>query len=53
MYSSNEYQNVAKDNIKYLDLLFRVEKNKNFNKISKNFKKSTILEKNFWSMIQI
>ena len=51
MYASNEYQNVAKENIKYLDLLLREEKNKNFNKISKYFKKSTILEKNFWSMI--
>ena len=48
MYSSKEYQQVAKDNIDYLDILFKKNKNKNMNKLEKNFKKSTILEKNFW-----
>ena len=48
MYSSNEYQLIAKDNINYLDILFRNSKNKNLAKLKKNFKKSTILERNFW-----
>ena len=48
MYSSNEYQQIAKDNINYLDILFRNSKNKNLAKLKKNFKKSTILERNFW-----
>ena len=48
MYSSNEYQQIAKDNINYLDILFRNSKNKNLTKLKKNFKKSTILERNFW-----
>ena len=48
MYSSKEYQQVAKDNIDYLDILFKKNKNKNMNKLEKNFKKSTILEKRFW-----
>ena len=48
MYSSKEYQQVAKDNINYLDILFRNKKDKNLTKLKKNFKKSTILEKNFW-----
>ena len=48
MYSSKEYQQVAKDNIDYLDILFKSSKNKNFNKLKSNFKKSTILERNFW-----
>jgi thiaminase/transcriptional activator TenA len=48
MYSSKEYQQVAKDNINYLDILFRNNKNKNLSKLKSNFKKSTILEKNFW-----
>ena len=48
MYSSKEYQQVAKDNIVYLDILFKNNKNKNFNKLKSNFKKSTILERNFW-----
>ena len=48
MYSSKEYQQVAKDNIDYLDILFKKNKNKNFNKLKRNFKKSTILERNFW-----
>ena len=48
MYASKEYQQVAKDNINYLDVLFK--KNSNIDKIKllKNFKKSTILERNFW-----
>ena len=48
MYSSKEYQKVAKENINYLDVLFK--KNKDINKIKliKNFKKSTMLERNFW-----
>jgi len=48
MYSSKEYQQVAKDNIDYLDILFKSNKNKNLNKLKSNFKKSTILESNFW-----
>ena len=48
MYSSKEYQQVAKDNIDYLDILFKNNKDKNLTKIKKNFKKSTILERNFW-----
>ena len=48
MYSSKEYQQVAKDNINYLNILFRNNKNKNLNKLKSNFKKSTILERNFW-----
>jgi thiaminase len=48
MYSLKEYQQVAKDNIDYLDILFKSSKNKNLSKQKINFKKSTILEKNFW-----
>jgi len=48
MYSSKEYQKVAKDNIDYLDILFKNNKNKNITKLKSNFKKSTILERNFW-----
>ena len=48
MYSSKEYQHVAKDNIDYLDILFKNYKNKNLTKLKKNFKKSTVLEKKFW-----
>jgi len=48
MYSSKEYQQVAKDNIHYLDILFKNSKNKNLSKLKGNFKKSTILEINFW-----
>jgi len=48
MYSSKEYQQVAIDNIRYLDILFKNNKDKNENKLRKNFKKSTILERNFW-----
>jgi len=48
MYSSKEYQRVAKDNIDYLDILFKSTKNKNLNKLKSNFKKSTILEEKFW-----
>ena len=48
MYSSKEYQKVAKDNIDYLDILFKSNKNNNLSKLKSNFKKSTILERNFW-----
>ena len=48
MYSSKEYQQVAKDNIDYLDTLFKSYKDKNLTKLKKNFKRSAILEKNFW-----
>ena len=48
MYSSKDYQQVAKDNIDYLDILFKNSKNKNLGKLKSNFKKSTILERNFW-----
>ena len=48
MYSSKEYQQVAKDNIIYLDTLFKNNKGKKLYILKKNFKKSTILERNFW-----
>jgi len=48
MYASKEYQQIAKDNIDYLDILFKNNTNKNLNKLKKNFKKSTTLEKKFW-----
>jgi len=48
MYSSKEYQQVAKDNIDYLDALFKNNKSKNIIELQRNFKKSTILERNFW-----
>ena len=48
MYSSKEYQQVAKDNIDYLDTLLKNNKGKKLNKLKRNFKKSTILERNFW-----
>ena len=48
MYSSKQYQQVAKDNIDYLDILFKSSKNKNLSKLKSHFKKSTILERNFW-----
>ena len=48
MYSSKEYQQVAKDNINYLDILFKNKKDKNLTRLKKNFKKSTTLERNFW-----
>ena len=48
MYSSNEYQKVAKENIKYLDTLFLANKKNDMIKLKKYFKKSTVLERNFW-----
>jgi len=48
MYSSKEYQQIAKDNINYLDILFKSSKNKNLYKLKSNFRKSTVLERNFW-----
>ncbi len=48
MYSSKEYQLVAKDNIDYLDILSKNYRAKNLTKLKNNFKKSTILERNFW-----
>ena len=48
MYSSKEYQQVAKDNINYLDILLKNNKGKKLNILKRNFKKSTILERNFW-----
>jgi len=48
MYSSKEYQQVAKDNINYLDILYMSNKKRNLSKLKSNFKKSTILERNFW-----
>ena len=48
IYSSKEYQQVAKDNINYLDILFKKNNYKNITNLKKNFKKSTILESNFW-----
>ena len=48
MYSSKEYQQLAKNNIIYLDILVKRNKNKSLIRLKKNFKKSTILERNFW-----
>ena len=48
MYASRDYQQVAKDNINYLDHLLKKNQNIDLTKIIKNFKKSTILERNFW-----
>ena len=48
MYASREYQQVAKDNINYLDHLLKKNKNINEAKLLKNFRKSTMLERNFW-----
>ena len=48
MYASRDYQQVAKDNINYLDHLLKKNQNIDKTKIIKNFKKSTILERNFW-----
>ena len=50
-YSSRDYQLVARNNIKYLDYLFKNEKNNNLKKLSKLFNNATILEKRFWDMI--
>ena len=50
MYSSKEYQNVAKDNINYLDYLYKKNKKKNIKSLIKIFKKASDLESNFWQM---
>jgi len=50
MYSSKEYQNVAKDNIVYLDHLYKTNKKKNIKLLSTIFKKATELGANFWQM---
>ncbi len=51
-YASKEYQDVAKENILYLDSLFSKIKNKKnkLKKLKKIFKKATELESDFWSM---
>ena len=51
MYSSKQYQTVAKNNIKYLDTLYKRSKKNNFKKLVEQFKKATLLEINFWNMI--
>ncbi len=48
MYSSSNYQKVAKENIAYLDILLHANKKNKLSKLKKFFKKSTILERNFW-----
>jgi thiaminase/transcriptional activator TenA len=48
MYSSKEYQKVAKENIKHLDTLFLPNNKNDTIKLKKYFKMSTILERNFW-----
>jgi len=50
--ASKEYQDVAKENILYLDSLFSKIKNKKnkLKKLKKIFKKATELESDFWSM---
>ena len=50
MYSSKEYQSVAKDNIEYLDRLYKINKKKNIKPLIKIFKKASKLEANFWQM---
>ena len=48
MYSSKEYQKIAMENITYLDILFKKNKNIELSKLKQKFKKSTVLERNFW-----
>ena len=48
MYASKEYQEVAKDNINYLDKLKSENPSKKISDLKKLFKKSTILERDFW-----
>ena len=48
MYASKEYQEVAEDNINYLDKLKSENPSKKFSDLKKLFKKSTILERDFW-----
>ena len=50
MYSSKEYQSVAKDNIAYLDYLYKINKKKNIKSLITIFKKASELEANFWKM---
>ena len=50
MYSSKEYQTVAKDNIAYLDYLYKLNNKKNIKELTKIFKKASDLESNFWQM---
>ena len=50
MYSSKEYQSVAKDNIAYLDYLYKINKKKNIKSLITIFKKASELEANFWQM---
>jgi len=50
MYASEEYQNISRENILYLDKLFtKVQKN-SYNSLIKIFKKASKLEANFWEM---
>ena len=50
MYSSKEYQSVARDNIVYLDYLYKINKKKNIKSLITIFKKASKLEANFWQM---
>ena len=50
MYSSKEYQNVAKNNIAYLDYLYKINKKKNITSLISIFKKASDLEAGFWQM---
>ena len=50
MYSSKEYQNVAKNNIAYLDYLYKINKKKNIKSLISIFKKASDLEASFWQM---
>tara|TARA_B100001027_G_scaffold42617_3_gene27461 strand:- start:5780 stop:6442 length:663 start_codon:yes stop_codon:yes gene_type:complete len=49
MYSSSEYQKIAKRNIDYIDLLNKNHNNK-ISDLNKIFKKATRLEAEFWQM---
>ena len=46
--AAKEYQDIAKDNINYLDKLKSENPSKKFSDLKKLFKKSTILERDFW-----
>ena len=51
MYSSKEYQQVAKDNIDYLDILFKNNKNKNLINLKKILKNQLSLKEIFGNVL--
>ena len=50
MYASKKYQNIARENILYLDKLFTKAQKNSYNSLIKIFKKASKLEANFWEM---